>query len=90
MQQYTSYMTSTLLEGVLEPLAACLTPEAARHIVDLRADPAAQQKLDELAEKSNEGTLTVDGRAEYDRILAAWDVMTILQAKAQTRLREVA
>ena len=80
-------MTSTLLEGILEPLAACLTPEAARHIVDLRAEPAAQQKLDELAHKCNEGTLTADERAEYDQMLAAGHVITILQARARTRLR---
>ncbi|REJ96621.1 MAG: hypothetical protein DWQ34_03600 [Planctomycetota bacterium] len=79
-------MTSTVLDSVLEPVATCLTPESARRIADLRADPDTQAKLDEFADKANEGQLTVEERAEYDRMLAAFHVITILQAKARTLL----
>jgi hypothetical protein len=81
-------MTTTLLDGVLDPMADCLTPEAARRIVGLRADPATQAKLDEFADKANEGLLTLDERAEYDRMLAAFHVITIMQAKARSLLEE--
>jgi hypothetical protein len=77
-------MTTTLLDGVLDPMAECLTPGAARRIVDLRADPATQAKLDEFADKANEGLLAPEERAEYDRMLAAFHVITILQARART------
>lgn len=69
-------------------MADCLTPEAARRIVELRADPATQAKLDEFADKANEGLLTPEERAEYDRMLAAFHVITIMQAKARTLLDE--
>jgi hypothetical protein len=81
-------MTTTLLDSVLDPMAECLTPEAARRIVDLRADPATQAKLDEYADKANEGLLTPDERADYDRMLAAFHVITIMQARARTLLEE--
>jgi hypothetical protein len=34
--------TTELIEQVLDPFIACLTPEAARKIVALRAAPAVQ------------------------------------------------
>jgi hypothetical protein len=42
--------TTELLEQALDPLVDCLTPEAARKIAGLRAEPQLQQRLDELAE----------------------------------------
>jgi hypothetical protein len=81
---------SKLLERVLEPFAECLTPEAARKIVDLRADRETQAKLDELADKANEGQLSDEDRAEYDRFLATFHLITCLQAKARTRLERKA
>jgi hypothetical protein len=81
-------MTTTLLDGVLDPMADCLTPEAARRIAELRADPATQAKLDEFADKANEGLLSPDERAEFDRMLTAFHVITIMQARARTLLEE--
>ena len=66
----------------------CLTLESARQIANQRADAATQAKLDELADKANEGQLTAEERAEYDRMLAAFHVITILQARARTLLEE--
>ena len=81
-------MTSTVLDSVLEPVAMCLTPESARRIANQRADAATQAKFDELADKANEGSLSDEERAEYDRLLAAFHVITILQAKARTLLEQ--
>ncbi len=58
-------MSTTLptIERLLEPLAACLTPEVARRIVDLRLDdPSTLERLDYLREKANEGMLTEQER----------------------------
>jgi hypothetical protein len=52
--------TTEIFEQALDPFVECLTPEAARRIVALRAEPADQTRLDELAEKANEGTLAPD------------------------------
>ena len=79
-------MSTTLLDRVIEPFTDCLTPEAARKIVDVRADPELQARVDALADKANEGQLSVDERVEYDRYLAWFHLVTMLQARARTVL----
>ena len=41
-----------------EPMTRILTPEFARPLVSLRADPIVQDKIDSLAGRCNEGLLT--------------------------------
>ena len=54
------------LAKILDPVAHCFTPEVAKRVVELRADPAVQMRIDALAEKCNEGTITSEEMAEYD------------------------
>ena len=75
--------TTEILEQVLHPFVDCLTPEAARTIVALRANPAAQERLDQLAERANEGQLTAQERAEYEKFRATFHMITLLQSKAR-------
>jgi hypothetical protein len=75
--------TTELLEQVLDPFVDCLTPEAARKIVALRAEPAVQTRLDQLADRANEGLLTPDERLEYEKFRATFHMITILQSKAR-------
>lgn len=81
-------MTPTLLDRMLEPLAEDLDVRRARKLVALRADPELQAKVDLLADKANEGTLTESERAEYDQFRAAWHVLTRLQLKARRILKD--
>jgi hypothetical protein len=76
------------LDRLLEPLAGCLTPEVAAKVADLRADDAVQDRIDYLAERSNEGLLTAEEREEYAGYLHAIEVITVLQAKARALLRK--
>jgi hypothetical protein len=76
-------MSQTILDRVLEPFAECLTPEAATRIAGMRADPETQARLDELAHKANEGQLSPEEATEYDRCLATFHFITMLQAKAR-------
>ena len=80
-------MTESLLEDIVEPFAECLTEDAAKKIVALRAGPKLQGRLDELAEKANFGTLLEDEKAEYDRYLAAYHFVTVMQARARRFLK---
>ena len=79
-------MSTTIihLDRLLEPLAGCLTPDVATKIADLRADETMQERIDYLAERSNEGTLTAEERDEYAGYLHAIDVIAVLQAKARS------
>ena len=77
---------SSTLDKLFDPVGRCLTPEVARALVALRADAEVQARLDELADKNTEGQLSADERAEYDMLLAALSVVTVLQAKARVLL----
>ncbi|MBI4600631.1 MAG: hypothetical protein HY721_01595 [Planctomycetes bacterium] len=77
---------SRVLDRVLDPFTQCLTADVARRIADLRADPETQARLDELADKANEGGLSAMERAEYDKYREAFHFITILQAKARAFL----
>jgi len=75
------------MDRVLDPFMDCFTTEVARNVANLRADVETQARLDNLAQKANEGQLTPEERAVYDRFLEAFHLMTILQAKAREFLR---
>jgi len=76
------------LARLLEPLAQCLTPEVAQEIVKLRADSTLQRRVDALASKNTEGTLTAEERNEYESYVHATNFISILQAKARKLLHQ--
>jgi hypothetical protein len=78
--------SATLLDRIFDPFAAVLTPESARPIANWRADEETERRLDELGDKSNEGTLTASEREEYDAYVQAIDFIGIMQAKARAVL----
>ena len=82
--------SSSVLDRVLDPFTECLTPEVAERVVRLRADAGVQARVDDLADKANEGRLSDDERAEYDKYREAFHFITILQAKARTLLERQA
>ena len=75
-----------VLNELLEPLSNCLTPEVARRVVALRASAAAQRRVDELAEKCNDGELSAEERAEYEAYVMAGNLIAVIQAKARRLL----
>jgi len=77
---------ATILDRFLDPVASLLTPEVAERLVRFRADADTQGRLDELAEKANEGLLSDDERREYETYISVIDFVTVLQAKARTIL----
>lgn len=79
-----SSKTSDALDRLLDPVGRCLTPDVAREIAGLRADPAVQARIDELADKSTEGRLSSKERSEYETYVRAIDFIAVLQAKARS------
>ena len=74
------------LDGLLEPLSRCLDSESARRIVDFEIDPLVQDRIDTLAERANEGTLSDSERSEYEALINAADFISILKLKARLHL----
>jgi hypothetical protein len=60
----------------------------ARHLVDLHTSADVQARLEELADKSTEGQLSADERAEYETAVAAIECISVLQAKARRLLSQ--
>lgn len=86
MRSMSTSSTLDVLSRFLDPVAECLTADVARRIVDLRLDPQVQSRLDELAERSSDGTLTDEERAEYQAYVEGLDVIGIIKAKARRTL----
>jgi hypothetical protein len=77
---------SSALQRILDPVGRCLTPEVARALLGLQADAETRARLEELADKSTEGSLTEAERDEYRAYVSAIDFLTVLQSKARAVL----
>jgi hypothetical protein len=84
----SSPQEALVLDRLFEPMTRILTPELARQLAGLRADPAVQERIDSLAEKCSEGQLTPEERVEYAMYVNFIDFMAILQAKARRFLAD--
>jgi hypothetical protein len=78
--------TATYLDRMLEPVTDCLTPEVARRLAQMRADPELQARIDDLADRCTEGALTAEEKLEYETYVRAGNLIAILQAKARKLL----
>ena len=87
MSRSIDYATAGLAK-ILDSVAQCFTPEVAKRVAELRADPAVQARIEELAERCNEGTITPEEMAEYDAYIQAMDVIAVLQKKARTLITQ--
>jgi hypothetical protein len=77
---------SAVLEEMLEPVSRCFGLETARALAGLRINERTQARVEELAEKCNEGQFTPDERAEYEAYVQASTLIGILQAKTRRML----
>ena len=79
-------MSTSLLERIVAPIGRILTPEAAREILEVRVDEETQRRIDELADKCNEGALTEEERIEYEEFVSMFNILTLLQVRARSIL----
>jgi hypothetical protein len=82
-------LDSTSLHRFLEHFTGTFTPELARHFAQLPPSPEFQTRLDELAEKANEGTLTEEERREYATYVEAMDVIALLRIAMRQRFGDL-
>jgi len=74
---------ATGLDALLDPLSRCLDAESSRRVVELQVDPPVQERIDTLAARANEGTLSDSERSEYEALINAADFISILKLKAR-------
>lgn len=78
---------TAVFDELIEPLALCLTPEVAKRIVELRASPELQERLDELADKNSAGELSGQELETYESYVRGLNFVGILQARARAILK---
>lgn len=75
------------LERFVEHLTRGFTPELAKHFAELpQPSPEFQARLDELAEKANEGQLSPAESTEYDKYVEYMDFVAYMRLKARARV----
>jgi hypothetical protein len=72
--------------SLLDAFVSCYTPETLHAVANARLSDAGAARVDELATKANEGTITPDERQEYRAYIDYADVLTLLHLKARLRL----
>lgn len=78
--------TTTALNQLLEPLSQTLGVEAALSISGLTIDPTIQARIEELADRCNEGLLTEAERAEYLGYVEGAEILALIKSKARRYL----
>jgi hypothetical protein len=75
-----------VLDRLLDPVGRCLTRRSAQALLNLQADSELQAHIEDMARKSSAGKLTPEERSEYEALVAAGTVISILKAKARALL----
>lgn len=81
-----SAKNAPVLDRLVSPLGECLTPESARRLLALKADPALQACVDDLAHRHSQGLLTPEEEAEYGNYVSYSTFVAILKSKARQLL----
>lgn len=76
-----------MLEQIADLDATSLSPETARHLLELGFTPSHQEQVDALSQKAREGSLTPAERAELDEFIRVADLLAILQSRARQALK---
>jgi hypothetical protein len=74
---------TTAFERGVRPVMQIVLPERAGEVVEFRADPELQARIEELASKSTEGQLNEAEKAEYAGYVRANKFVAILQRQAR-------
>jgi len=77
---------SLIFQRLLSPLADCIDAATAERMSHFRIDSATQSRIDLLADKASDDTLTDEEQREYAGYIEAIDIIGIFQAKARKTL----
>jgi hypothetical protein len=71
------------LDRLMAPLGECITPDTARRLIALKADPTVQARVEELAGRNTAGALSPEELAEYRNYVSFGTFVAILKSKAR-------
>jgi hypothetical protein len=88
-------MSSHSAEADLEPVIwarliraqkSAVSPEVAHYLLSIEFGEADRTRMNELADRSEAGTLTQEERAEFDSYLHIGNLLAVMQSKARVVL----
>lgn len=77
----------SILRRLIEQGQGDMSSAAAEAILHLEFADADRARMNELADKSNQGTLTQEEGHEYDGYIAVADLLSLWKSKARLALR---
>ena len=80
-------VSMAMLEQIADLDAKSISPETARHLLELAFTQAHQEQVDALSQKAREGSLTPTERTELDEFIRVADLLAILQSRARQALK---
>jgi hypothetical protein len=75
------------LDQLLNPDAGWLTPVSAQKLIDWKMSDELRNRIEDLGQKANRGTLTTEEDAEYRAYLDDAELISLMQAKARRLYR---
>ncbi len=81
---------SEILEQVIDPGTAGMSPEAAQALLGFRFNATAVARMNELADKNRKGIIAPAERALLERYLRVGNFLNLIHAKARCALAEPA
>ena len=82
----SSPSSPALLEALADSVAACLDAPSLHAMAHLELDARTRERLDDLADKANEGQLNPAERAEYQGFIRVSEFLGLAQLRARARL----
>jgi len=64
-----------------------LSPEVAEHLLSIQFGESDRDRMQQLAERSQSGTLTLEEREEFDSYLHVGNLLAVMQSKARVALQ---
>src|ERR1039458_5516370 len=78
-----SAIWARLIEVRKEPISA----ETARFLLSIQLSEGDHSRMQELMDKSNDGTLAPEDEAEFDSYLNIADLLTVMHSQARVAIR---
>jgi hypothetical protein len=74
------------IDSMLDAVSACIGRAGAEALLRLRAPAPVQERMEVLADRCTEGTLSEAEREEYEQLIRVGNFISILQARARRQL----
>jgi hypothetical protein len=88
MASQTTISEADILNQVVGPKKADLSPEAARSFLGFRFDSVTTRRIRQLLQKNNRGTISAAERLTLEKYLRVGQLLDLLHAKAKLSLQK--